>query len=166
VATHPWLQRLAVRSTVPCKAPLPGTRCDLHRAEVPGSTPLVIVTAVDPELPTTNVPPLTTTGWPGTAGSGPPALIDLIAGKHLEAVHGQNVRPAFAGLPGGGSPGGRSGPLSLAAVVAWSGITTTAWAGVSGPAKRQDDGGGNDDGGGDRKPAARRRGWRRHAAGE
>ena len=43
-----------VRSTVPRKAPLPGDSAVISIVRKSrGSTPLVIVTAVDPELPTT-----------------------------------------------------------------------------------------------------------------
>ena len=45
-------------------APLPGDSAVISIVRnCRGSTPVVIVTVVDPELPTINVPPLTSWGW-------------------------------------------------------------------------------------------------------
>jgi len=79
--------------------------CDFHCAELPGSTPVVIVTVADPELSTTNVPPPTSRGWRLVLPEAAYQVIDLIAGKHLESLHAQNVRPACANLLGRCSPG-------------------------------------------------------------
>ena len=53
-----------MRSTGLCKAPVPGDWAVISIVRnCRGSTPVVIVTVIDPELSTTNVPPLTSRGW-------------------------------------------------------------------------------------------------------
>src|SRR5271170_5705891 len=61
-----------MRRTAPCKAPLPGGSAVISIVRnCRGSTPVVIVRVADPELPTTNEPPVVTCGWslvlPGAA---------------------------------------------------------------------------------------------------
>ena len=79
------------------------------------------------------------------AGSDPPALIEVVAGKWLEAMHAETERPALVGLMGCCSCGGVGDAehLGRSGGVKRDDDCGYRWA-ASGKAERDDDGG--DDG--------------------